>query len=53
MSISKEELKQLKEEYDKLNKELEELTDEELQYVVGGLPPISHNSAVKVVFGIK
>lgn len=36
---TKEELNDLKEEVEKINKKLEELTEEELAYVTGGIPP--------------
>ena len=44
---TKEELKQLKEEYEALNNKLEELSDEELKQIVGGVDkrPKIHDSA--------
>ena len=37
---TKEELSEIKEEVEKLDKKLHELTEEELEQVTGGIPPI-------------
>ena len=44
---TKEELEQIKEEYTVLNKKLAELTEDELELVVGGTEPEEHN----IMFG--
>lgn len=47
---TKEELKQIKEEYAELNKKLAELTEEELSIVTGGISPEEHNIMLSVDF---
>ena len=39
MAKTQDELKELKEEYEKLNEKLKELSDDELKYVTGGASP--------------
>lgn len=43
MSKAKEELVQLKNEYESLSNKLAELTDEELKFVSGGILPKEHD----------
>lgn len=43
MSKTKEELQELKKEYETLTTKLKELTEEELNVVTGGIEPEEHN----------
>ena len=43
---TKEELNEIKEEIEKLDKKLHELTEEELEQVTGGTPPIGFGGKI-------
>ena len=49
MSKSKEELNALKEEVEAVNEKLRELTEEELEQVTGGYPPVKTGGLYTII----